>query len=205
MTHSAARGGGHVNSPGGVGRLGDGATPLAGVSACVPTSRDAGGTDAHPLADTPQGDRTARRCTMRGSRLPVPAAMGDGPRRRHLACAITPAGGVPGPSPGRSVSRPPGHRNPRRLHRRWPGVARMGQPRRSGPWPRHTSTAMTAIVGGSSTVPAWLGGGIGPPGRSLSGAGCSLRIAWPGTMASPGSRRSGCRNRYGIGNIQIHC
>jgi hypothetical protein len=92
-----------------------------------------------------------------------------GPRRRHLACAITPAGGVPGQSPGLSVSRPPGHRTPRRLHRRWPGVARMGQPRRSGPWPRHTSTAMTAIVGGSSTVPAWLGGGIGPPGRSLSG------------------------------------
>jgi hypothetical protein len=170
MTNSAARGGGHFHSPGGVGRIGYGAKPMAGVSSCVLNSRHAGGTHEPTLADTPQGGRTERRCTTVGCRLPVPSAMGDGGPRRHVSCAITPAGGVPWKSPCMSVSRPPVNSKRRRLTSNWPGFARMWRPSRIGSWPRHTSTAMTAIAGPSCIGRVWIGGGIGPPWPSSSGS-----------------------------------
>src|SRR3954451_3806822 len=95
MTNSAARGGGCFHSPGGAGLSGCGAEAFIKVSSCVGYVRHAGGPHEEPLAYTPYGERTERWRPTLGCGLPVPSAMGDGTRRRHLACAITPAGGVP--------------------------------------------------------------------------------------------------------------
>src|SRR5712691_11523431 len=61
MTNSAAPGGASSSYRGGDAHYGSAADPVAGVSSCVPSFTDAGGTHEHRLACTPDSPSTARR------------------------------------------------------------------------------------------------------------------------------------------------
>ncbi len=192
MTNSAARDGGASTSLGGVGHIGDGANPMARVSSGVSNRRDAGGTHAHTLAETPEGERPERRGPTLGGRRPVPSALGDGAPRRPMSGALTRAGGVPWQSPCRSVSRPPGHNKPRRLRHSWPVCAPMWRPSPMGIWLRTISPATRGIGGPSGLGQAWIGGGIAPPWPPLHGSCARPPIGWPATLSihSAASRHS---------------